>query len=514
MGVIESAGALGSRISNLTVIVALALVTYQLSIYVYNIFFHPLRKFPGPLLSAASCLPLCRKNLSGDQQFWITELHAKYGEVVRYSPNELSFSSGDAWKDIYGHRKAGQPILKKNPKFYLAPVANEHERVFNIIDSDNVNHTRIRRIFSNAFSDRALKLQEQLFLKYVDKLVSNLLRDTKADPNAKFNMVNQYNFTTFDVMSDLCFSEPLNLLENTEYHSWVAAMFANFRYGIYLFTIRYYQVVEKSLLALIPRLNPGMAEKQKLHHQFTQARVDKRMEIKEKRPDIWGLVLEKDEELGMTRKEMYANAQLFMIAGTETTATLLSGLTYYLLAHPDKMKLLADEIRGAFPSTDDISIEKLQSLKYLHACIEEGLRMYPPVSNGLPRVVPEGGVMVDDTFVPPGASISLTQYSCYRNPKNFKDPYDFVPERWLADNTEYATDKKHALQPFSYGPRNCLGKNMAYHEMRLILAKLLYNFDIKLCEESSQWIDQKIYIMWDKPELKCQLVPIRSHRTS
>lgn len=91
-----------------------------------------------------------------------------------------------------------------------------------------------------------------------------------------------------------------------------------------------------------------------------------------------------------------------------------------------------------------------------------------------------------------------THLAVYRNPNNFRHPESFVPERWLAESDEYASDQKHALQPFSVGPRACLGKNMAYHEIRLILSKILWNFDLELCEESAKWAEQKIYIMWDK----------------
>lgn len=101
---------------------------------------------------------------------------------------------------------------------------------------------------------------------------------------------------------------------------------------------------------------------------------------------------------------MYAHSNLFMIAGTETTATLLSGLTYYLLPDATIMERLTAELRGAFATENDITIERLQTLKYLHACIEEGLRMYPPISNGLPRLVPVGGAMISGEPVPEGVS--------------------------------------------------------------------------------------------------------------
>ena len=123
------------------------------------------------------------------------------------------------------------------------------------------------------------------------------------------------------------------------------------------------------------------------------------------------------------------------------------------------MRRLTEEIRSSFSTEADITIEKLQALKYLHACLEEGLRMYPPVPIGLPRVTPATGpVTIDGKEVPANASVMATHYAVYRNSDNFHNAYKFAPERWLAESTEYANDKKHSFQPFSVGPRGCLGK--------------------------------------------------------
>ena len=175
-------------IAGLSISVALSLLCYQFSIYVYNFWFHPLANYPGPKLAAVSCIPRIRRALRGDVFFWIVDLHLQYGEVVRVSPNELSFSGADAWKDVYGHKKAGQPNLVKDPAFYSFGEDDPHLVVVN--DED---HARQRRIFANAFSDRALKMQEPLFNTYVDKLVRKLRATIASKPDEKFNMVNMYN---------------------------------------------------------------------------------------------------------------------------------------------------------------------------------------------------------------------------------------------------------------------------------------------------------------------------------
>lgn len=122
----------------------------------------------------------------------------------------------------------------------------------------------------------------------------------------------------------------------------------------------------------------------------------------------------------------------------------------------------------------------------------EGLRCYPPVPTGLNRKVPKGGATICGEFVPEDTSMSVHQFSTYRSEDNFKNAYEFRPERWLGD-PEYKDDHLDALEPFSVGPRNCIGKNLAWHELRLLLCTTLLHFDLELCEESMDWKDQKVY---------------------
>jgi cytochrome P450 len=245
------------------------------------------------------------------------------------------------------------------------------------------------------------KQQEPLFLTYVNQLTSVLRRSVEADAEAKFDMVKMYNFTTFDVMGDLTFGEPLGLLENSEFTPWVSSIFDGMIFGAYLHSIRYFPAVEKLLLKCIPE---SLNEKRKDHDRHSSDRVDRRLKQTSSKPDIWNLILKRDEASGLSLGEMHSNASLFMIAGTETTATLLSGVTFYLLKNPDKLKVLTDEIRGACKSDEDLTLETLAGLKYLHACLEEGLRMYPPVPSGLSRIVPPGGLDICGQYVPPKVS--------------------------------------------------------------------------------------------------------------
>ncbi|VUC29307.1 unnamed protein product [Clonostachys rosea] len=474
-----------------------AVATYMIAKILHELFFHPLRNYPGPLLSRFTRIPYWIANLTGNQVRHMHQLHSRYGPIVRYGPNDMSYTDSQAWKDIYGHKKdrADNP---KDRRFYPQPDSGVHS----LITASKEDHARVRRMFALAFSDRGLKQQEPLFKKYADLMVSKLHESSATDQD----LVKILNFTTFDIMAELTFGEPLGLLEGSKYSPWVSNIFQAIKAGPVMQMGLYYPLLGRLLKSLAPK---KLQEMRRSHAQHTISRVDQRLARGSTQPDLWNLVVTDEGEKKLSLQEMYNNADVFMLAGTETTATLLSGLTFYLLINPQKMRTLVEEIRGAFDSTEEMVFDRLAGLKYLHACIQEGLRMYPPVPSSLSRVAPEHGTIICDGFVPSGTSISVHHTATYRSPKNFRNPNIFAPERWLGAE-EYADDLREALQPFHLGPRNCLGQNMAWHEMRLLLAQLLYNFDLELCEESKDWADQKVFVLWEKKPLLCKLKPVES----
>lgn len=91
------------------------------------------------------------------------------------------------------------------------------------------------------------------------------------------------------------------------------------------------------------------------------------------------------------------------------------------------------------------------------ACLREALRYYPPVAGEMPRVVPKGGAHIAGAFVPEGTTVCAAQYPMNHASRNFRDSFSFRPERFL-EPERFAEDELDVLQPFSSGPRNCIGK--------------------------------------------------------
>ncbi|CAO2653949.1 Nn.00g106820.m01.CDS01 [Neocucurbitaria sp. VM-36] len=483
---------------SILVLIPSLVIVYVVSRILYNLFLHPLRSFPGPVIARATVLTYQKRVLTGYSHKWLQELHQKYGPVVRFSPNELSFIQPEVWKEVYGHRATD---FQKDKTFYGPDVIGDPP---GLIRANNINHARQRKLVSYAFSDKALRDQEQLLKSHVCLLIEKLKEVAGQGPA---NMVEWYNFTTFDIMADLTFGESLGQLSNASYNPWVKAVFGFLKIIPIAYVCRSWPGVTGLLNALIPA---DVKKKRKTHISFSKERVDKRMARKTDRPDIWTFVTRHSEleGKGLAPTELLSNGSLFMLAGTETTATELSGLTYLLLKNPAHLGRLTKEVRSAFSSFDDMTMTKLSQLEFLNACLEEGLRLYPPLPVGLPRTTPESGARICGHWVAGGTTVQSPIYAASRSPINWTNPETFAPERFLPEGREeYGADRKDALNTFSFGPRNCLGKNLAYHEMRLMLASVLFHFDLELCNENEDWLDQQMYVLWDKMPLLVDLKP-------
>lgn len=337
--------------------------------------------------------------MRGRNPQYIKSLHDVYGPVVRINPNELSYIDGQAWRDIYALRPHGKESFEKDPVFEGPDFVGENGVAR---AKGDAHHGRVRKTFSHAFSERALKEQESIFQAYVNQMIENIRRRFDAGDKAITICISDlYNFTTFDIMGDLAFGEPLGLLNSGSYTEWVEAVFDNFKLAVFGQVLRAYPVMDALFQFLLPA---SLQEQRKKQQLFTTERVDKRLARKTDRPDIWTYVMRQEASNPLTLPEMYSSASTFMLAGTETTATLLSGLTYLLLKNKPVLEKLLAEIHTVIKTDADITMQNLVPLRYLNACIEEALRFYPPVPCPLPRVVPKQGAAICGKWVAGGVS--------------------------------------------------------------------------------------------------------------
>jgi cytochrome P450 len=484
-------------------------IVYAVGTIIYNLYFHPLRHIPGPWLARSTPIPYGLQMRSGKILTWLQQLHAEYGDVVRVAPTEVSFISGEtAWPEIYGFRTGKYKdtgAYLKDKAWFPKPING----VWSIITSTEADHTRLRRNLSHAFSDKALRGQESLIMSYVDLLVHKLSEHAEAGNSV--DIMRWYNYTTFDIIADLSFGEPLYCLRDSEYHMWVNMVFLSLK-GIPVIAIRAKYMIFRWIdyFKSLFQDTQTVVRARKEFFDMARARVTARLEKETDRPDFFTFILQNQdkESRALTRGEMDANAVIFLVAGSETTATTLSGTTYLLLKNQGAYTRLVREIRSSFKSADEITIDRVNELPFLLAVLQEGLRYYPPVPTGFPRVVPGQGQEISGHYIPGGTSVYVSQHATNHSPRNFTDADAFVPERWLDNERpeKYKGDNREVVQPFSFGPRNCLGKNLAYAEMRLIMAKLLWTFDVELVHPEKDWMEnQRVFALWEKPSLDVRL---------
>lgn len=337
-------------------------------------FLHPLAKVPGPKLYAVSDLPYLYHSVRGRWPQTLKELHDQYGSAVRFSPDNVSFTTPGAWKTIYGHRAAGQETFPKDRLAYR-PSKSGHPHIVNSNDDD---HRRQRRLLAHAFSEKALRGQEDIMRHYVDLLIRKLTE--RAHEGKVVDIVQWYNFTTFDLIGDLAFGEPFGCLERGVYHPWVAAIFQNVKLAVFTEPIQRYPALKALVSLFIP---PKLARSREEHWALSEQTVKRRLASGNvSREDFTSYILRHNDEKGMSTGEIVENANILIIAGSETTATQLSGATFHLLTNRDKYDKLVKEIRSSFASEDEITLLGVNNLEYMNAVFEESFRMcmIPPAA--------------------------------------------------------------------------------------------------------------------------------------
>ncbi|KAK4205300.1 putative isotrichodermin C-15 hydroxylase [Triangularia verruculosa] len=480
-----------------------AALTLLLLRIIYQAHLSPLSKIPGPKLYSFWDIPYLYHLLRGTWPHKLKSLHDRYGPVVRYTTDNISFITPEAWKIIYGHRTGPNQLTYQKDPIAYRPSFSGHPH---IIVANDADHRRQRRLLSHAFSEKALRNQEDIMQHYTSLFLSHLTQ--KSVSGETVDIVKWYNFLTFDLIGDLAFGQSFSCLSTGNYHPWVSMIFNNIKLSVFVETLRRYPFLSILKSVLLPK---KLVKSQLEHWELSRQTAKKRLlSGGTERGDFMSYILRYNEgdEKGMSEGEIIENTNLLIIAGSETTATQLSGTTFWLLMDKEgRYERLVNEIRGRFADEKEITLQAVGGLEYMDACFEEAFRMYPPVPLALPRRTPGKGEYIEGYWVPGGTAVAVPQWASYQSERNFKDANKFIPERWLG-GPKYANDVRGVLQPFSIGPRNCIGKNLAYAEMRLILARLMWNFDLELMPESENWNDQKIYTLWEKGAINVKLTPV------
>ncbi|CAJ2506368.1 Uu.00g004980.m01.CDS01 [Anthostomella pinea] len=463
-------------------------VAYQLSSFIYNVYFHPLAKFPGPLLARGTLLWRLWHTMQGHQPQTMQRQHQKYGPVVRVSPAELSFSTVQSYRDIYGFPPpGGEQCIKSDfydifgNGFKTGCIASERD--------PKVLGQKKKNLLA-AFSAKALVGQEDIIQRCIDGFVAKIGPESQKSPNG-INMVKWFDMSSFDLLGEMAFGESFGCIASGKQHFWIDMILQHVQEITLVDNLRRFELLTGFSKWLLPSLFMSIRSK---HSQYSRDQVKRRLDSESPRQDFFTNLTHKVKSGEVPLEEMTAHASTLIIAGGETTATTLSAAMFYMLKDPRVAEKLTKEIRQRYKSYDEINSTSAQQLPYLQAVINEALRMHPSGAHGFPRISP--GLTIDGHWVPKGTEVYTCTWVASHNPAYFENPDEFRPERWIDPNCK---DVKEASQPFSLGFRACIGRSFAYMQMSLALSKILYTYDMELLDRDIDWAtESKHFIMWLK----------------
>lgn len=321
------------------------------------------------------------------------------------------------------------------------------------------------------------------------------------------------HYITFDVMAQFIFSRDWNQLATGKLNEGISYASAYLKFAIYGTQVPW--------LALSLMKIPYMPEPQSAMVEFASRALDDRMKEQPVTPDAMSHLLgNKDPEAQqfLSRHDLESDVFMIIVAGADTSFSVLVNLCFRLAANPQYQAQLRDEVAIAFstnePGSMAVNWPALSSCAFLAALINETLRLHPPVPSGMQRLTPPEGLIIpfesklsskttaasdkNTIHIPGNSVVSVPTYSIQRSPRYFADPNSFIPERWTT-RPELIIDKR-AWCPFSLGAYGCAGKYFALMEIKLVIARLVLAFDLQFPElpaeglELQQKADQEMWL--------------------
>jgi len=309
---------------------------------------------------------------------------------------------------------------------YLVSKMNVGRNVFDTIDPKSAQ--RKRRMIGMPLAERSLRNFGPTISGEIS-IFLEAIRDA-SETGEPLDMSERCSWLAGDIVGQMAFGYKLK--QQTEVtNRWLqpGMTMSSFRINTYMQAPVYFKL-EPMLKFLLQKVRARYVK-------IIRAMIDERIAMKKDAiPDLYSHVVDHmGGEDGLDWDELWAEALLFILAGSTTTACAISGLFFYLSRYPECYKKLATEIRSSFDNVNEIdSGEKLRQCEYLRACVNETLRLAPPASGLAWRQQIPGDknpLVVDGHFVPSGTHLSVNLYAINHNERYFPDPFEFRPERWL-----------------------------------------------------------------------------------
>lgn len=444
--------------------VILSAIAYRLSP------FHPLSKYPGPLLAKCTSLYLTHTVWTGKRHLIFKELHRRLGPFVRIGPNTISINLHEAILPVYSTASA----WNKTDAYHLGGLAGAG--LFFIQDREE--HNARKKYWAPAFTNEALASYESMIERRTNDFILALSTHRK-ERKGVVDVTLFLQYWAHDITGEFAFGDTwkwsfcrdgdhLGLVHCTGLETAAFEIFGQApslsHLLWYLPPTQIFRIMDAvSDRSLSVRRKEGSQQQDLMSHLLGECNE--------------GLPKLKDEHL---RQE----GALALLAGTNGISSALTFSLFYIASNSTIYAKLKAELHETFPDSDassPLGMAELAELDYLNAVVNESLRLGAPLGN-FPRLTPKGGAVIGGEYIAEGCIVSVPAWAQMISEDNFyPHPEQFIPERWLTGGLgPDSRTNRNAMMTFSHGPFGCMGKQFVYQQMRLLLSRMILTYDFKL----------------------------------
>ncbi|OTB19797.1 hypothetical protein K445DRAFT_7823 [Daldinia sp. EC12] len=459
-----------------------------ISMLIYRTFEHALREFPGPRLAAVSKLWHFYHMLVTENHLLLEDIRNEYGPFVRTGPQELTVFHPDILDAISKH---GTTCIKAPAYDMLHPFSS-----LNSIRTKLGYQTRRKR-WDEAFGFAPSHVPDKEGrIQYFASLLVNRIFASAGEP---INVTTWAYHFAFDIILDISFKHSSDLTKNLQPATKLHDLPALISHGVSM--LRYFTPAPwmgRLCVEAAPYI-PMIPQNWNRALNWAAEMCDKRIERSNDVMDtgigepadafsrfIFFARRDQDDDL-LNRLALYGDASVIIAAGSHTTAATLTMLIYELSQSQQLQAAAREEVIGILATStmgrdetikEKIDISTWSNFPFLNGCINEVLRLYPPIVSGGIRQTVDKPIMVGGRWIPPDTIIVAPRWSIGRLESAYERPNEFIPERWTTKPE--MVKNANAFSPFAKGRHICPGKQLGLLEVRMAAAMILVNFKFRL----------------------------------
>ncbi|KAG6263688.1 hypothetical protein E4U49_002137 [Claviceps purpurea] len=481
---------------------------------VRELFFSPLRAFPGPVVARFTnfwrAFLTTRGNVDSVTRGW----HQKWGTAVRIGPNAISLSDPSLIRVVYA--STSRNAWRKGDMYRINDVMINGERISNVFNTqDETLHAKLARPIGGFWAlskilDMEL-LMDETIQAFTNKLGTAFADATSGTSTSICMMDDWLTYFAWDCAANISFGRHYGFIDQgKDVEDMIAGSAAGLRYFAPVSQIPWLDnwLDKNPVLRIGPRpLVKGFMYTVRLVSEYQRKLADGTLERKSVDSFI-------DKYHGLKNGHDFVDdnqvihwLMLNILAGGDSTAGALRPIVYHLGKQPEAQARLQSELDGAQVAVP-AQWKDIQHLAYLDAVVREASRANPAVGLMFERQVPAGGFQLPDgRFIPQGTTVGINPTVVTRDVAVFGDHVDdFIPERWLQrpqesdDNFAFRRRRMEEAADlmFGAGSRVCMGKALAKVEMYKLTATLFALFHFSLPDINHEWTHRNAWFMYQQ----------------